>query len=171
MKNFSFAGYDNVEHIGTNGKMTGICAAMVLTSLESMQHFIDVNRRNYEAYQDGMPSLPGVRLLEYDAVDGSNYQYVVVEVSDGEAGVRRDELMAALHAEGVLARRYFYPGCHRMEPYRSYFPNAGLVLRVTENICASVLVLPTGTAMDVQDVDRVVNVIIFSTRQVQVPRG
>ena len=37
----------------------------------------------------------------------------------GRGGGRvRDDLVAALHAENVLARRYFYPGCHRLEPYR-----------------------------------------------------
>ena len=33
MKNFGFAGYDNVVHIGTNGKMNEMCAAMGLASL------------------------------------------------------------------------------------------------------------------------------------------
>ncbi len=42
-------------------------------------------------------------------------------------------LVRVLHAENVLARRYFYPGCHEMEPYRSYFPHAGLVLPETES--------------------------------------
>ncbi|MBV9268734.1 MAG: aminotransferase class I/II-fold pyridoxal phosphate-dependent enzyme, partial [Acidobacteriaceae bacterium] len=36
MKNFGFRGYDNVEYIGTNGKMTEISAAMGLTGLESL---------------------------------------------------------------------------------------------------------------------------------------
>jgi len=35
MKNFGFAGFDNVIYIGTNGKMTEVCAAMGLTSIES----------------------------------------------------------------------------------------------------------------------------------------
>src|SRR6185312_7235547 len=36
MKNFGFAGYDNVIYIGTNGKMTEMAAAMGLTNLESL---------------------------------------------------------------------------------------------------------------------------------------
>ncbi len=35
MRNFGFAGYDNVIYLGTNGKMTEISAAMGLTGLES----------------------------------------------------------------------------------------------------------------------------------------
>src|ERR1035441_9571296 len=47
MKNFGFGGYDNVIYIGTNGKMTEICAAMGLTNLESLEDFVAANRRNY----------------------------------------------------------------------------------------------------------------------------
>ena len=38
MRNFGFSGYDNVIYIGTNGKMTEVCAAMGLTSLESVEN-------------------------------------------------------------------------------------------------------------------------------------
>ena len=55
--------------------------------------------------------------------------------------------MRVLHAENVLARRYFYPGCHEMEPYRSYFPHAGLLLPETERLTQRVMSLPTGTAV------------------------
>ncbi len=34
-----------------------------------------------------------------------------------------------------------------MEPYRTLFPEAGGKLPATEKLCASVLVLPTGTAV------------------------
>ena len=52
MKNFGFAGYDNVIYIGTNGKMSEVSAAMGLTSLESLDNFISINYRNYKQYQN-----------------------------------------------------------------------------------------------------------------------
>jgi dTDP-4-amino-4,6-dideoxygalactose transaminase len=147
MKNFGFAGYDNVVYIGTNGKMSEVSAAMGLTGLESLDEFIDVNRRNYERYRQELEGVPGVSLLAYDEGERCNYQYVVLEIDEAGAGVTRDQLMEVLWAENVLARRYFYPGNHRMEPYRSYFPNAGLLLPETERLAGRVLVLPTGTAV------------------------
>jgi dTDP-4-amino-4,6-dideoxygalactose transaminase len=53
MKNFGFAGFDKVIYLGTNGKMSEVSAAMGLTSLESIDEFVAVNRRNYEAYRQG----------------------------------------------------------------------------------------------------------------------
>ncbi len=124
MRNFGFSGNDNVIYIGTNGKMTEVCAAMGLTSLESVSEFMSVNRRNHLAYSRGLAGIPGLSLLSYDESEIANWQYIVLEVEEGEQLLTRDELVEVLTAENVLARRYFFPGCHRMEPYRSYFPHA-----------------------------------------------
>jgi dTDP-4-amino-4,6-dideoxygalactose transaminase len=59
----------------------------------------------------------------------------------------RDELLQILHAENVLARRYFYPGCHKMEPYKSIYPDAHLSLPETEFVASRVMTLPTGQAI------------------------
>lgn len=158
IRNFGFAGYDNVIHPGTNGKMIEVCAAMGLTNLDSLEQTIAVNRRNYEAYQAGLADLPGIRVLEYDAAERSNYQYVVVQVGD-DCPVRRDDLVEALQRENVLARRYFWPGCHRMQPYRDLFPNAGLVLPHTEQVASEVVVLPTGAAVTPADIEVIAGLV------------
>jgi len=159
MRNFGFHGYDNVIYIGTNGKMTEVCAAMGLTSLESVDAFMQMNRRNYEAYRRGLDGIPGIGLMRYDESERANYQYIVVEVYEREAGLTRDALVEVLFAENVLARRYFFPGCHRMEPYRSYFPHTALVLPETEKLCQRVMVLPNGTSVDESAITRICAII------------
>jgi dTDP-4-amino-4,6-dideoxygalactose transaminase len=159
MTNFGFSNYDRVIHLGTNGKMTEVCAAMGLTNLEGIEDLVTVNRRNYEAYGGGLAGIPGVALMPYNPTERSNYQYVVVEVDETKTGLTRDELIEVLHAENVLARKYFWPGCHRMEPYRSYYPAAQLLLPETERTAARILVLPTGTAVGLEEVRTVCQVI------------
>lgn len=162
MKNFGFAGYDNVTYIGTNGKMTEVCAAMGLSSLESMADVIDVNRRNYLQYREELKEVPGVGVEAYDERDRCNYQYVVLEVDESGSLPDRDSLARILHSENVFARRYFYPGCHRMEPYRSYFPHAGLLLPNTERLARRVLLLPTGTAVasrEIAEIGRIIRTV------------
>lgn len=155
MRNFGFAGYDRVIYLGVNGKMTEVCAAMGLSSLESIDEFTAINRRNYEVYKEGLRGLPGLSLITYDTAERSNYQYIVVEVDPEVSRLARDELVAVLHAENVLARKYFWPGCHRMEPYSSLQPHASLLLPVTERVAARIMVLPTGTAVSPHDIDKV----------------
>ncbi|MBC8145406.1 MAG: DegT/DnrJ/EryC1/StrS family aminotransferase, partial [bacterium] len=159
MKNFGFSGYDNVVDVGTNGKMSEISAAMGLTGLESLEQFIDVNKRNHEQYSVELGEIPGVSLTRYDDSELSNYQYVVLEIDDELAGIDRDRLVEVLWAENVMARRYFYPGCHMMEPYRSLYSNAGDVLPQTERLVHRVLSLPTGTGVDANDIAGIASII------------
>jgi dTDP-4-amino-4,6-dideoxygalactose transaminase len=159
MRNFGFAGYDRVVYLGTNGKMSEVSAAMGLTSLESLDEFIAVNRRNHLHYREGLAGLQGVTMMAYDGRERSNYQYVVLEIGESPDGMDRDTLLQILHAENVMARRYFFPGCHRMEPYRSEDPDAARRLPHTERLAARVLVLPTGTAVSPEDVETVCRII------------
>jgi len=152
MHKFGFAGYDNVVCVGTNGKMSEASAAMGLTGLESLEEFIAVNYSNYKQYQYELRGIPGVCLVTYDETEKCNYQYIIVEIDEHAAGLSRDQLVEILQAENVLARRYFYPGCHQMEPYRSHFPHAGLLLPETERLTQQVMSLPTGTAVGSEEI-------------------
>ena len=162
MKNFGFTNYDQVDYIGTNGKMNEVSAAMGLTNLEGMDEFIAANYRNYQQYGAELKNLEGVSMIAYDPEEKNNYQYLVLEIDDGKTVVTRDQLKEILHAERVLARRYFYPGCHRVEPYRSYFPYAGLLLPETEELTKRVLCLPTGTSASESQITGICQIIRFA---------
>jgi dTDP-4-amino-4,6-dideoxygalactose transaminase len=162
MKNFGFSGYDQVTYIGTNGKMSEPSAAMGLTSLESISEFISINRRNYEEYCSNLEGIDGLRVLRYDEDEQNNYQYIILEIDKERTTLTRDQLVHVLHAENVLARRYFYPGCHRMEPYRSYVPYWGQLVPVVEKLAQRCLALPTGQAMSTQDVRVVCGILRLS---------
>lgn len=149
MRNFGFPGdgSDSTVELGTNAKMNEFCAAMGLANLESLDAFIAANKSNYDAYRQGFASIPGIQLFEFDERDRNNYQYVIALVNQDEFGHDRDALLQELHSHGVMARRYFYPGCHSMEPYRTMYPNAAESLPVTEAIVKQVMALPTGTQL------------------------
>lgn len=151
MQNFGFAGADNVVYIGTNGKMSEVSAAMGLVNLDSVDEFLAVNKKNYEAYKLGLSGIKGLKLIEFDESEKCNRQYVVVEVGD-DYPLSRDELIEKLHAENILARKYFWPGCHRMEPYKTLQPDAGNTIPITEDIASRIIVLPTGTAVDEESI-------------------
>jgi len=161
MRNFGFAGEDNVVCVGTNGKMNEVSAVMGLTGLESLEEFIAVNHCNYGLYRHLLEDIPGIQFVAYDEAEQNNYQYIVLEIDDRIIQISRDQLVEILRAENVLARRYFYPGCHRMEPYCSYFTHAELFLPETERLVERVLCLPTGTAVGVEEIREVCQIIRF----------
>lgn len=159
MTNFGFSNYDKVVHLGTNGKMTEVCAAMGLTNLEGMSALIATNASNYKCYRSELEGVPGVSVIDYPAIENCNYQYIVIEIDPGVAQLNRDELVAVLHAENVLARKYFWPGCHKMEPYRSFHPHAGLLLPETERIAAKIMVVPNGQATTCEAITTICDII------------
>ncbi|MEI3649870.1 MAG: aminotransferase class I/II-fold pyridoxal phosphate-dependent enzyme [Dolichospermum lemmermannii FEM_B0920] len=165
MTNFGFAGYDQVIYIGTNGKMNETSAAMGLTSLESIDDFVDVNYRNYKCYQRELADIPGISLLSYDGTEKCNYQYIVLEIEESKTQITRDNLIKILHSENIIARRYFYPGCHRMEPYKSYFPHAKLLLSETEKLADKVVLLPTGTSVNEDEIYMISQIIRIAIRE------
>jgi len=152
MNNFGFIGYDNVAYIGTNGKMSEISAVMGLIGLDGLDEIVAANKQNYIHYKEELENIPGISLMTYDESERCNYQYVVLEIDEKRTGLSRDMLIDILHHENVIARRYFFPGCHLMEPYRSYFPHAGLLLPNTELLAGQVLCLPTGTAIKEEEI-------------------
>lgn len=158
MRNFGFAGYDNVIYPGTNGKMNEISAAMGLTNLEYLEEIIKVNRHNYLAYQEAIKPIRGVSILPYSERESNNFQYIILEV-DSDFSVNRDTLVNKFHDANILARKYFWPGCHNMKPYKELFPNARILLRNTEFVADRVVVLPTGLSMDSESIKDLVEII------------
>lgn len=147
MRNFGFETYDSVIHVGVNGKMNEFEAAFGLGCLESMDEFLEVNRSNFISYQAAFADLPGITLKAPPAEERSNYQYILCDVDPETCPLTRDELLDLLWLENLRVRRYFYPGCHRMEPYRTLYPHVGDRLPHTEQACQRALQFPTGTSI------------------------
>jgi len=156
MRNFGFAGYDEVNSVGTNGKMAEVSAAMGLSSFARLEEFVATNKLNYESYRSSLAGVPAVEVIDYNEAERNNFQYIVLQIAADHDGLTRDELLAALWAENVIARRYFYPGCHRMEPYLS---ERSYQLPATEELAQRLLLLPNGTAVNDSDIKRICQVV------------
>lgn len=157
MRNFGFKDYDNVIHPGTNGKMIEVCAAMGLANLDSFASIIEANKHNQQAYRDALAGIPGLSLIQFDPAERNSYHYVVLEIAP-DCRFSRDALVSALHAENVLARKYFWPGSHRMKPYRDLFPHAGLVLPATIELGSRIVVLPNGVGLEPSAIETIASV-------------
>lgn len=155
LRNFGFYGQDNVISVGTNAKMSEFSAAMGLVSINHMDRFIEHNLSNLLAYEQELADLPGVSMLSDAALRPHNYQYVVLEIDAEQCGLSRDTFMHVLHDDNVMARRYFYPGCHRIPVYQEH----PFELPQTDRLCQRVLVLPTGLAVDQEDVRQICQIV------------
>ena len=165
MRNFGFQGYDNVVSLGINAKMNEISAAVGMTLFEHRDDLFRVNRQNYQQYETLLADIPGVRLTAYDESQKSNYQYIVIEIDEKKTGLHRDQFFEILDAENIAVRRYFYPGCHQAEPYRSRAMGPNHALPQTDALAANVLCLPNGNSVTAQDIRRICHLIKFIMAQ------
>ncbi|GAA0571685.1 DegT/DnrJ/EryC1/StrS family aminotransferase [Actinomadura livida] len=145
-----------IERAGTNAKMSEAAAAMGLTSLEAFDRVVLHNRENHALYRSELRGVAGVSVVPFDEGESSNHQYVIARIDEAGAGLHRDLLMRVLKAENVVARRYFSPACHQLEPYRSERP---VELPHTERLAEQVLALPTGPAVSAADVRRICEIV------------
>jgi dTDP-4-amino-4,6-dideoxygalactose transaminase len=150
MRNFGFVGYDNSVAAGINGKMSEIHAAMGLCSLAQYDRFVECNHNNYHEYIEKLFDIGGLNIVKYDPATTPNYQYMVLEVKRN-----RDKILGALWAEGIYARRYFYPGVHRMAHYKAM----NISLPNTKALAEKVLVLPSGVATTTKDITKICKII------------
>lgn len=137
----------------SNGRFSEVQAAIGLMSLDDFPRNRDNNRRTHELYAEALAEIPGLSLLVPADTRQSNYQYAVIDVDAADYGVPRDMLLRALHAEGVIARRYFHPGVHRTVPYVRQQPARDLP--VTDLLCGRLLQLPVGALVSEDDARRI----------------
>jgi dTDP-4-amino-4,6-dideoxygalactose transaminase len=159
IRNFGFSGYDAVDCLGVNGKMSEICAAMGIVNLKGVDGFIAANRNHYETYRTHLLGLPGLAFHVFAEGLTSNCQYIVLEVDETKAGLSRNALVSFLQSEGVLARRYFAPGVNHMAPYGAADGPPDPSLPVSERLSHTVAVLPTGPSLTEEDVRKVCGLI------------
>lgn len=164
LRNFGFVGEDHVVDWGVNAKMHEISASFGLAALPRLADRIAHKRALHETYRAAFAGARGLHFLVPPPDTEPNYHYAVLLVDEEAFGATRDEVKTRLHASGVFARRYFYPGCHRMAPYADVPPHTPRPLVRTERLLERILCLPTGTEVRPEDASRVSEIVLSTAR-------
>ena len=158
MKNFGINGPESVEYVGGNAKMNELQAAMGLCNLRHINEEIEKRKRVVERYRSRLEGVEGIKLSAIQENVESNYAYFPV-VFEGYK-YTRNEIMEMLAEEGIGARKYFFPLTNSFECYRNY-PTAGVdKTPIAQHMALRVLTLPLYADLDIEDVDKICNVIL-----------
>lgn len=158
MKNFGINGPESVEYVGGNAKMNEFQAAMGLCNLRHINEEIEKRKRVVERYRSRLEGVEGIKLSAIQENVESNYAYFPV-VFEGYK-YTRNEIMEMLAEEGIGARKYFFPLTNSFECYRNY-PTAGVdKTPIAQHMALRVLTLPLYADLDIEDVDKICNVIL-----------
>lgn len=158
LKNFGIKSAEEVESVGGNAKMSEFQAAMGLCNLRHLSEEIAKRKMAAERYSERLSGVPGIKLCGPQPGVEPNYAYFPA-VFDG-FGTTRDELFDRLAAEGITARKYFYPLTNDFACYRDLPTAGGDKTPVARHIAANVLTLPLYADLSVADVDRICDIIL-----------
>lgn len=110
----NFGLLDNVSRVaGSNAKMQEFSALLGLWGLPRIEGWIERRARLAALYAERLAGLPGLVLQQPAEGVRATHLNLALRV-EAEFGLERDELQAALRADNVLARAYFWPdlGAH-----------------------------------------------------------
>jgi dTDP-4-amino-4,6-dideoxygalactose transaminase len=158
LKNFGFANEVTVMAAGINGKMNEVQAAFGLLQLKHVERAIGRRKAADRRYRAALAGVAAITVPPEPAGTQWNYSHFPVLVERGYP-VSRDALYEKLRAQGIFARRYFYPLISDMPMYRELPSASPSNLPVAKNVAERVICLPMHADLAEEDVDRIAAVL------------
>lgn len=158
LKNFGIHGPEEVSAIGANAKMNEFCAAMGLCNLRHVDGEIAKRKAAADRYRERLEHIDGIRLSVIQKEVKPNYAYFPVIFEEKKFGASRAEVMDRLAANGIGARKYFYPLTNTFSAFHGMYDAAKTPVAL--HVSKRVLTLPLYADLSVADVDRICDVVI-----------
>ena len=176
LKNFGFRGETTVIAAGINAKMNEVQAAFGLLQLKYIDEAIAKRKQIAELYTKELSNIPGIRLIDsyqlstinYQLPDNCqlithNYSYFPIFISK-EYGKSRDQVYEELKANGIYARRYFYPLISDFPMYSSLPSACKENLPNAQRLANEILCLPIYPDLEEGEVMKIVSLLKNTTR-------
>lgn len=158
LKNFGIHSPEEVVYIGGNAKMNEFQAAMGICNLRHLDSEIKKRKAVVERYRSHLENVDGIKLCSVRTDVKSNYAYFPVVFDEKIFGANRDEIMDKLAANGIGARKYFYPLTSVSSAFGGkYDPNR---TPIAYDLSQRVLTLPLYADLSLDDVDRICDIIL-----------
>lgn len=155
IKNFGITGPETAEYVGGNAKMSEFQAAMGICNLRHVDAEISKRKKVTERYISNLEGEHGIKFVKPQPGVKSNFAYFPV-VFDGYKKTR-DEVKRELEVNNIFARKYFYPLTSSYECYKGRFNQEATP--VAQYIAERVLTLPLYADLQLEDVDRICEII------------
>lgn len=159
LKNFGFAHETDVVAFGINSKMNEIQAALGILQLKNYDIVVEKRREISQRYRNGLKEITGITCLPEAEDANSNYSYFPIFVHENIYGISRNQLYHNLISKGIYGRRYFYPLISDYTVYKNSDFNCKTELPNAKSATESVICLPIFPALELQDVDYIINCI------------
>ena len=147
---FGFENHADIVEDGFNGKMTEVHAAVGLANLKYLDQALADRKEKYSRYKELLGQSTGIAFQK--VTSGCNYSYFPAIFKDEETMLK---VTAALNAENIYPRRYFYPSVNTFTKIVPYVP-----MPKAEDIASRILCLPLHVRMSMQDVEEIAEIVL-----------
>jgi dTDP-4-amino-4,6-dideoxygalactose transaminase len=147
--------YEHSE-IGYNYRMSNVLAAIGRGQLKAIEERVVARRRNFELYQESLKGTPGISFMPEAEYGRSTRWLTCILVEPEEFGATREDIRLALEAEDIEARPLWKP-MHQQPVFAACRKRGGAV---AGELFEKGLCLPSGSNLRMDDLNRIVNIII-----------
>lgn len=158
MKNFGIRGPEVVEFVGGNAKMNEFQAAMGICNLRHLDTEIAKRKAVVEAYRSRLSGVEGITLCPAQDYVQTNYAYFPVVFEPTLFGATRNEVFDALAAQGIGARKYFYPLTNTFDCFHGVYDvnQTPVALHISKRV----LTLPLYAELSIDNINLICDVIL-----------
>jgi dTDP-4-amino-4,6-dideoxygalactose transaminase len=157
-RNYGNPGDYDCQVVGLNARMSELHAAVGLASLADLPRRVLRRNELVRVFVERVTGIAGIRVPTVDPRDISTYKDLTLVIDEQLFGLDVPALRAAMAAEGVDTRRYFFPPVHRQQAYTHL--RTPYELPVTDAIAPRVLTLPLWTQMSDDTVWQLADLVI-----------
>lgn len=158
LKNFGIRGPETVSDVGANAKMNEFCAAMGLCNLKHVDDEIAKRKAVVERYRQHLQGVEGIKLSPIQKDVTQNYAYFPAAFDESTFGKRRDNVFEKLAENDIFSRKYFYPLVNDFDCYKDKYNSKDTP--IAKKISDNVLTLPLYSDLELEEVDRICNIIL-----------
>ena len=154
-RDYGNPGNYDCEFDGLNARMSEFHAILGQETLRQLPENFQRRRRLVDLYLSRLGELPGLRFQQILPGAESTYKDLAVLVDPEVFGLTRDQLVAALKAEGIGTRNYYDPPVHAQRAYAAHYATHAGRLPVTDAVARQVVCLPLASHYSEESIERV----------------
>lgn len=151
LRNFGHNGPEDFAEVGINGKNSEFHAAMGLCNLNYIEDIKHSRKLQSERYSKKLIN-SSIKFIKINPLCSFNYAYYPIILESEQLLLK---VIAALEANWVKPRRYFYPSLNTIPIYKT--ANS---LEVSESIAKRVLCLPLYHTLSLEEIDFISRIIL-----------
>lgn len=148
-------GGEEADEVGMNAKLSEFHAAMGLCNLRHIEDSVAKRKLASERYDSHLKGVPGIEIFPDIKDLDRNYAYYPVVFT---GNYNRDSVLEKLSKYDIAARKYFYPLTNKFSSFKGRYEHFSTP--VAEFVSNNVLCLPLYSDLNLDDVDKICNIIL-----------